>query len=350
MVLKTAKVLLWSLFIALHVSAAGNSWGPYRGVNTHPMITEKDLADLADMGANLIRLSFDTMPLVDREPPYQFNEEAFQRLDRIIDLCEQYGLSVVIDPHTVPGAEKHTTMSPQDLFWTDKAYHQHLIGLWRRIARKYSDHGPVIAGYDLLNEPASPRGFPESGPGSWNELVDTLVKEIRRFDREHWIIIEPAIGTNLEGKHLDRFASVSKLKLPDDSKLVISPHMYLPHPFTHQGVNNKPVGVPYPGEVANRGLMLEKMEPVLLFQKESDIPVYIGEFSASRFAGPDGDQYIKDLIEVMESYGWSWTYHDFRGADVWNPELSVNDPLSTIPSDTPRIRILKKAWSANRSE
>lgn len=333
--------------LAVNVLAGSESWGPYRGVNTHPLISRKDLQELSAMGANLIRLSFDTMPLVDRTAPYEFNEEAFVRLDRIINWCEEFGLAVVVDPHTVPGAKKHTTMSPRDLFWTDKAYHQYLIGLWRRIAQKYFDRGAVIAGYDLLNEPASPRGFPESGPGSWNELVDTLVKEIRRFDKEHWIIIEPAIGTNTEGKHLDRFASVSKLKLPDDPKLIVSPHMYLPHPFTHQGVNNKPVGVPYPGEIANREMLVEKMAPAASFQKKYNIPIYIGEFSASRFAGADGDRYIADLIEVMESYGWSWTYHDFRGADVWNPELPVDDPLSTTPSDTPRIRILKKAWSAH---
>jgi len=28
--------------------------------------------------------------------------------------------------------------------------------------------------------------------------------------------------------------------------------------------------------------------------------------------------YLRDLIDIFEEYGWDWTYHAFRGSSVWD--------------------------------
>lgn len=83
-----------------------------------------------------------------------------------------------------------------------------------------------------------------------------------------------------------------------------------------------------------------------------NIPVYIGEFSCARAAGSDGDAYLKDLINLFESAGWSWTYHAFRDSPDWDPEMSytnppTNDPVTRSP-DAPRVTMLRKYYKRNK--
>ncbi|MCB1766077.1 MAG: cellulase family glycosylhydrolase, partial [Candidatus Competibacteraceae bacterium] len=118
-------------------------------------MSEKDVADFANLGGNLLRIGFNRMPLMHKEPPYEFNEKAFAKLDQILDWCKHYGVKVVIDPHTMPGTERNTSTSPDDEIWHDFKYHDLLNSLWDRIARQYQNRNDVIVGYNLLNEPAA---------------------------------------------------------------------------------------------------------------------------------------------------------------------------------------------------
>lgn len=330
-------------------------WPHYRGVNGGPMLTDQDIDALAQTGANLLRLSFTAeMPLVQRTPPYAYNEEAFQRLDAILRICEARHIAVVIDPHSSPGTVRPYTMTFEDEFWRDERWHTILIDLWRRLATTYKDRGPVIAGYDLLNEPVAPDGFDSTGPGGWNRLAARLVRTIREAgDTEHTIIIEPAAG-RIDGKYVDRISGLAYLQLPDDPKLVVSPHMYRPHPFTHQGVE-APVGAVYPGKIGKEEWNAEKLEAglqaIVAFQQRTGCPIFIGEFSVSRAAGVSGETYLKDVIGLFERHGWAWAYHDFRGSHHWDSELPYDAQEGETQRrsfDAPRMRLLREAMAANR--
>lgn len=235
--------------VPLDATADTQDWGMYRGVNGGPLLDESDIADLASTGANILRLSFVEMPMMTLTPPYEINEKAFDRLDLILSWCEKSKIKVVIDPHLVPGMTKRTSTVAGDPIWHDEKFHKTLISLWKYISERYKSRGSVIAGYDLLNEPASPFGFPTSGPGNWNALVDELVKTIRGAGDQHWIIVEPSVGRELNGRIINRIEAARKLRLPEDQKLIISPHIYQPLKFTHQGVHGNPIGIHYPGVI-----------------------------------------------------------------------------------------------------
>lgn len=326
------------------------TWGPHRGVNVGPHITEQDIADLAKTKATLVRASFGAIPFVNKTPPYEFNEDAFNRLRSIVDWCEKHGLKVIVDPHTAPGMRRAWTCYFEDEFWQDKKWHAYLIGIWKRIATEYKDRGDVIAGYDLLNEPVAPLGPPE-GPGDWNHLAAVLVRTIRETGDRHTIIVEPAATKNEQGEYLSRLRSLRLLKLPPDDNLVVSPHTYQPHAFSHQGAEGNPAGVRYPGVIAgrewNRAALAESLEIISEFQARTKVSVFIGEFSVSRFAGPEGDHYLDDLISLFEERGWSWAYHDYRTSDEWDPEMSTPDFTKTPRDpDAPRMKLLKKYFAA----
>jgi len=326
-------------------------WGPHRGVNVGPRITEPDIADLAKTKATLVRASFGEIPFVDKTPPHVFNEEAFARLRNIVDWCEKYGLRVIVDPHTMPGLRRPWTCEFQDVFWQDRKWHEYLIQTWKRIATEYKDRGDVIAGYDLLNEPATPRGPPE-GPSDWNHLVAVLVRTIRATGDRHTIIVEPTATHGPQGEYISRVQSLRFLQLPADARIVVSPHTYQPHAFTHQGAEGNPKGVRYPGKVGerewNRDALRESLQVIRRFQEENKVPILIGEFSASRFAGPDGEAYLKDLIGLFEGYGWSWAYHDYRTSREWDPEMGSPD-FQELPRDpnTSRMRLLREYFAGS---
>jgi hypothetical protein len=87
------------------------------------------------------------------------------------------------------------------------------------------------------------------------------------------------------------------------------------------------------------------LQPVVDFQKKHNAKIYIGEFSAARWApGDSAYNYLKDVIELFEEYGWDWTYHAFREWHVWNVEYS-DGSSSMEPSKTPGKRqLLLRSW------
>ena len=85
------------------------------------------------------------------------------------------------------------------------------------------------------------------------------------------------------------------------------------------------------------------------FQRKYNVHIYIGEFSAIRWA-PDNSayRYLKDLIDIFEAHGWDWTYHAFREWDGWSVEHG-RDPMdhSRAKSPTDREQLLRSWFAQN---
>jgi len=136
--------------------------------------------------------------------------------------------------------------------------------------------------------------------------------------------------------------------------VVYSVHMYLPHEFTHQGVFGPSAPVVYPGEIGgkkwDKAALREALQPAIDFQKAYNVHIYVGEFSAIRWA-PDQSayRYLRDLIEVMEDLGWDWTYHAFREWDGWSVEHTENrDDHARAATPTLREQLLRGWFAKNK--
>lgn len=90
------------------------------------------------------------------------------------------------------------------------------------------------------------------------------------------------------------------------------------------------------------------MKDAIEFQRKHKIPIFVGEFSVIVRA-PGGERYLKDMIELLEEYGWDWTYHAFREWGGWSLEHeSTPDGKILSSEDNPRLRVVVEAFRKNR--
>jgi endoglucanase len=128
--------------------------------------------------------------------------------------------------------------------------------------------------------------------------------------------------------------------------------MYDPMSFSHQGVWEESEFIKYPGfldgENWNKDKIHDFMKRAKDFTEKYDVPMFIGEFSCPRWTGDYGTHYLKDQIDVYESYGFSWAYHAFRENQLWDVEMSIYDRADTVRRETtPRKELLIDAFSLN---
>lgn len=272
-------------------------------------------------------------------------EGELAKLDATLPLCEKYGLLVVLDLHSPPGGQQTGSgyVGSEGGFFTDQAAQEKFVEVWRNMARRYKD-SRAVWGYDLANEPIEDAAVESA---DWQELAERAARAVRAIDPKHAIIVEPAPGGAPE--------ALNELRPLDVPGVVYSVHMYLPHAFTHQGVlDDGSKRRVYPGEIDgkrwDKTALEAALQPVVEFQQRYGVHIYIGEFSAIRWA-PEGSayRYLKDLIEIFESHGWDWSYHAFREWTGWSVEHG-EDRANTQPSATPteREKLLREWFAKNR--
>ena len=309
-----------------------------RGAMIGTSVDEKDIRVLGgEWGANHIRWQllwggFPNGP-ADTATAQEYHawlEQEFARLDRLLPICEELGMLVAIDLHTPPGGRAADSIMP---LFQKREWQEEFLRAWETIATRYKGNKAVWS-YDLLNEPCE--GIVADGLMDWRQLAAETSARIRRIDAERAIIIEPAPWGNPDA--LDWFQPLENI-----SNIVYSVHMYLPHAFTHQGVRDRSVEpLHYPGEVQgkhwDKAQLRAALAPAFSFQKDHNAHIYIGEFSAIRWA-PDGSaaRYLRDCIEIFEEAGWDWAYHAFREWDGWSVE-HTGLPNKARRADTPTDR------------
>lgn len=162
---------------------------------------EADIRKMAELGYNSIRLPLNARAFLAEEPGYQWKEENFKMLDRIVDWCEQYKLYAILDLHTVPGGQ--TGLKCDDgldsvpRFYLEEESMERSICLWEKLAERYKDRW-IVGGYDLLNEPLAKPETLEMIP-LLIAYYERLIPRIRAIDKRHMLTIEGAsASTNME--------------------------------------------------------------------------------------------------------------------------------------------------------
>jgi aryl-phospho-beta-D-glucosidase BglC (GH1 family) len=321
-----------------------------RGAMISPDIDAAGLRVLGrDWGANLIRWQ-----LVRHGRPGQpasvddydaWLEGELKKLDAALPHCEENGLYVVVDLHSPPGGKTTSGgyVGSDDRLFTDPRCQETFVRVWERIATRYQG-ARSIWGFDLVNEPVE--DFVEEGCDDWQALSERAARAIRAIDPSRTIIVEPASWGGPGG-----LADLVPLSV---SNVVYSVHMYLPHAFTHQGVYGPGPAYRYPGTIDgkpwDKAQLEAALQPVLDFQRTYGAHIYIGEFSAIRWA-PEGSaaRYLSDLIDIFEAHGWDWSYHAFREWSGWSVEHGA-DRNDTKPAAQPtdRHRLLQHWFARNQ--
>jgi hypothetical protein len=325
----------------------GHNLGRLRGAMSPSNPTVEDVNVLAGQwGANVMRYQMGigwykrekgiaNDQVVDLAGYDEWLDFELAELDKLLPICRKYGMLVVVDMHSAPGGHGR--------IFAEKRYQDKFVECWERIARRYKGE-TSIWGYDFFNEPSDSTWDPAvEGLLDWQGLVQRVATAVRKIDQDVTFIVECADGANSVG-----FLSFLPIR---DPKTVYSVHMYYPHTFTHQGVGDRPVGFVYPGEISgkhwDKAELKHALQPVIDFQKKYNVHIYVGEFSAIRWA-PDHSayRYMRDCIDVFEEQGWDWTYHAFREWNGWSVEYTA-DRKGGKQAETPTDREkLVRGWFA----
>lgn len=154
-------------------------------------ITEDDIAAISQSCFNVVRIAFNHDLLEDDASPYIYKQSGWKILDSTLSWCEKHNVYAVLDMHGAPGGQSNLFVadpapSGQQL-WDIEDNKLRTIALWKAIADRYKNK-TIIAGYDLLNEPA---------PGPWPfgnyflvDIYTRIIQAIRTVDNNHMMILE----------------------------------------------------------------------------------------------------------------------------------------------------------------
>ena len=281
---------------------------------------------LADWKVNLLRWQLN-QPQGKGDPASYaaWVREQYSVLDRLFEMGEKYGIWIVVDLHLASSILQ--TADGRDT----------VVEIWRGLAR-HCKGKPMLWGYDLLNEPNTASSEP--GLEMFAEYQGRLVRAVREIDPDTQVIV-----TGHYGSH----GGLEFLPVYPEKNIVYTIHFYRPNEFTHQLDRRAGTFVRYPD--ANRNWDKRYLRRMLAgtreFQLKTGARIYVGEFSAIRWA-PGADRYLRDSLELFEEYGWDWSYHAFREWDGWSLEHSDDPAGIRLDPENGRLRAVLEALRRER--
>ena len=314
----------------------------FRGVmmsNAFDNTAISNITTLKNWKANTVRWQLgifrDNLSLTDADYDALLAAELV-KLDGAIPYFKQACIRLILDLHTLSQG-----------CLTTAAGQQKIENVWKQLATKYKNE-PTIWAYDLANEPVEDGTWKEDVL-LWEDMIEKVAKSIRVMGDNKLILIESLWGLP------DKFTSLKPLDFTIPN-IIYSPHFYEPLNFTAQGVAALGFGstvLSYPGII--NGVMWDKnqlinaLQPVKAFQDKYKVPILVGEFSAIRWAPNNSAfNYLKDAIEIFESYQWHWVYHAFREYEGWSVELTTDrNNLNPSPTQTDREALLRSYFNNN---
>lgn len=310
----SALVVGLACFAAHGVGAAGGGLdkspglrGFNLGARSQTPFADKDYADLAAYGANVVRIGVN-VPLAKSGASFDLPASEWAYMERTVAMGRQQGFKVILALVPIP-------LGDAAVHWDRPELKASLVSLWAQVAARFR-RNPVIAGYDLINEPVTPRDDrrPAQSGDPWRELAMQMIQAIRAEDADSIVIFEPSPWGLPKG-----FAQLTPLPF---AGVVYSFHFYEPHALTHQGLYEHRAALDYPSQAATRASLSAAVEPVRAFARKYAVPIFVGEFSIVRWApGDSAARYLNDAIDIFEAEGWGWAYHSFREYEGWDAEL-----------------------------
>lgn len=304
------------------------------GVYQDSYWTEADFDNCKALGMNCIRLPFWYMNFVDFNGNYINN--AFSRIDWFLEQAGKRGMYVILDMHGAPGSQNGSDHSGVDggnskeaasqFFYGNNAWanQQLYYDLWYKIAQRYKDN-PVVAGYDLLNEPYCTYRYNASLPENtlhtqlW-DIYNNAYNVIRSVDQNHIIIME---------------ATWDPWDLPDPSRYGWSNVMYEYHNYLYDDYDNS-----NGGQIAN---MQKKIDSIK--KQNYNVPSYMGEFCYM-----NNTNAWQQGVKLLNDSGIHWTTWTYKVTGSNNNWGLYNQNIEAADVAYDSAAVIRSKWSnAGRS-
>ncbi len=274
-------------------------------------VTKRDIRMIARMGFNTVRVPFNYRMLESDARPFEYKQEGWALLDRLIEWCERYGVYVVLDLHSAPGGQGRIFVADpgKTLLWKSEKHKRRTVALWKAIAARYRDR-EIVAGYDLLNEPHPPNGK------ALVQMYRRIIRAIRKVDRNHMIILEG-------GKFSTDFSFFPAPLTANQS--------YCFHTYTF---------FPLPDKRA------EQIEAIKRIGNKHNVPIWNCEFGANTA------EWIKETVDVFEDpqngvngwIFWPWKRIPGKNSRRYRHLVEVQPPRRWVNIAK---RMKRPAWRRN---
>jgi hypothetical protein len=261
-------------------------------------------------------------------------------------------MRAVIAPTHVPGRVFSLSGKPDFRMWSSSAHQQELCCFWGGLAEKIAEH-PAVAGFDLINEPFTPLDFERSSAQIGDDphcatllrVYQDCIAEIRRHHATIPVILESTFWAHPH--------ALPHLGVVGDPNAIYSFHMYHPRALTNRALNHG--RYEYPGLVPtsqdpdclslfSKEALAQYLAPVEHWRAEHGLAagqIFVGEFGICREV-PGATQYLADLIDIFDSFGWGWCAYAFRD-DAWDAmdyELGTSLKSMFRIEDSPVINVI----------
>lgn len=302
-----------SLDNGISVSWLEQTWNP--NILNEDKLTKADFELLKTLGFKSIRLPVTFAFFESKNIPL---ENVFNRIDKVVKLCNLYGIKLIIDYHY--GEINDNNYLTETL---------RAINLWLKVAKHYSKQSPDDLFFELYNEP------PHMNPQIWKDAAYNMVTAIRKEDKKRTLIVGAS--------NYNSIYELSRTERLADENIIYTVHFYEPFLFTHQGATwvgdqVATTGVPFPyiadkfptmnpktkgtwGETnysqyrsdGNERSMVDKLLIVKKWADKYDVPLICTEYgSYKKYADEESRcRYIKAIrnsLKTLNIPGIMWEY------------------------------------------
>ncbi len=284
----------------IHNTPWDNGW---RGNVNNIIITEADYQKLAQMGGNHFRFGI-TVGM------WKYTKDQFyQMMDRHISWARKHNVWIVLNSFSTPNDQESSGWRCNDLASQEQA----LGDFWVDVATRYRNE-PVIAGYDIINEPGWCNGW-----DYWFNMAERIGRRINQTSPNQLVFI-----SSNDGGTFSRRLNVANA--------VYEMHHYEPGGGTHCQASTRQFT--YPGVMSMWGgdpntywsretmaapfngsnyASLDYNIPTISWSQQQNVPLYIGEWGmASPLCVGGAGAYEADTGRLFIQRGLHHAYYVWR--------------------------------------
>jgi endoglucanase len=254
------------------------------------------------------------------QPPYAIDPSFLAKVDWAIDQSLSQGLAVVLDVHHDVDMERQPDQGlPR------------LTAIWAQLGQHYRAYSDKLY-FELLNEPSG-----ALSDAKWQDAMLSVLHTVRETNPTRMVVIGPGYWNSLD--HL------GNLQLPpDDRRIIVTFHYYVPLRFTHQGApwmpgSDKWMGATWTGVPQERAVLDRDFDKAAAWAARNSRPLYLGEFGAFQAGDMDSRaNWTHAVAEAASQRGFSFAYWEFGSTfGVYDPvAMTWRAPLLAALIGSPR--------------
>ncbi|MDA3823400.1 MAG: cellulase family glycosylhydrolase [Bacteroidales bacterium] len=293
--------------------------------NARKGTTEEDFKWMSDWGFDFVRipmaypsyLDFDRSKDIRPEDVYKINEEALERVDKIVYLAHKYNIHASINLHRAPGYCINAGFHEPYNLWKDEEAQKAFYWHWEMWAKRYKNISRKKISFDLLNEPAMIEDMNDQHsskvyiPGEiYANVAESAANAIWAQNPDHLVIAD---GNQVGSKVIPEIAHLPIAQSCRGYHPGIISHYKAP--WAMKDIENVPP-LKYPGQVGDQYLsrqMLEEFYEPWIKLAQSGVGVHCGECGSYNKTPHDIFlAWFGDVIDILTSNDIGFALWQFR--------------------------------------